>query len=867
MALSPGTKLGPYEIVAPIGAGGMGEVYRAKDVRLGREVAVKVLPSSLTKDGDRMRRFEQEAKAVAALNHPNILGIHDIGEQDGSPYIVSELLEGGSLRAELEQGRLSPRKAVDYAVQMAQGLSAAHEKNIVHRDLKPENVFVTRDGRVKILDFGLAKLAPNGAGATGAESAVATMTNAPTEAGTVMGTAGYMAPEQVRGAAVDSRTDIFAYGAVLYEMVSGQRAFRRDTAAETMTAILKEDPPEFDEMTNPVSPALDRIVRRCLEKKPEQRFQSAKDLAFALEAISGTTTSSKAAAAAEVAAKEQEGSRRWLNYAAAALLGMAITAVVAWILRPKPPEPASFTRVLYDRARVVQARFAQDGKTVVYSGSLGGAPPDTYIIRDNYPESVSAGLGGAIVLAVSRTDQLAVLVRARQFIHREYFGTLATVSLGGGAPREMLENVEEADWSPDGSEMAVMTGNPQEFTLQMEYPIGKVLVPKTSNWMSGMRISPDGKRVAYFRHPKNDDDRGDVIVVDRDGKQTTISTGWESLEGLAWAPSGNEVWFSGATSGEEYCIRAATLSGKTRAIYCGTSPTMIQDALPNGRALASSEDERVSMEIVEHGQTEGRDLSWLDNVYNPRLSRDGSVISFTDQSSRGGSEYSVYVRKTDGSPAVKIGGGEFASDISPDGKWVLLFRTDDPQQRIQIVPVGPGQPMVLRWDGFAPGWGAWFPDGQHILFEGEQKGQGFGTYVTDRSGAAPKLITKDGFRWPLASPDGRSTIIIHSGKPELLTIGESAPKEIPGVTADDFVIAWSDDPRIVYVARRNGTTREIEKLNLDTGRREWWQVWIPKDPAGLAPPNVPPAITPDGSKMVFSQRKQLSTLYRSDNLK
>ena len=869
MPLAVGDKLGPYQIIAPIGAGGMGEVYRAKDGRLGREVAVKVLPSSLTKDADRLRRFEQEAKAVAALNHPNILGIHDIGEQDGSPYIVSELLEGGSLRVELAQGRLSARKAVDYAVQMAQGLSAAHEKNIVHRDLKPENVFVTREGRVKILDFGLAKLAPNGAGA---ESAVATMTNVPTEAGTVMGTAGYMAPEQVRGATVDSRTDIFAYGAVLYEMVSGQRAFRRDTTAETMTAILKEDPPEFDEMTNPVSPGLERIVRRCLEKKPEQRFQSAKDLAFALEAISSTTTTSKAAAAvADFAAKEQqkqqEKSRRWLEWAAAALFGMALMGGVAWLLRPKPPEPPSFTRVLYDRARVEQARFAQDGKTVVYSGSLGGAPPDTYIVRDDYPESVSARLEGAILLAVSRTDQLAVLVRARHFIHREYFGTLATVSLGGGAPREMLENVEEADWTPDGGEMAVITGNPREFTMRLEYPIGKVLVPESSNWMSGMRISPDGKRVAYFRHPENDDDRGDVITIDRDGKQTVLSTGWESLEGLAWAPSGNEVWFSGASSGEEYCIRAATLSGKTRTMYCGTSPTMIQDALPNGRALVSSEDSRASMEIVEHGQTEGRDLSWLDNVYNPRLSRDGSVISFTDQSSRGGSEYSVYVRKTDGSPAVKIGGGEFASDISPDGKWVLLFRVDDPQQRIQIVPVGPGQPTVLHWDGFTPGWGAWFPDGQRILFGGEQKGQGFGTYVTDRNGAAPKLITKDDFRWPLASPDGRSIVIIHNGKPELLTTGESAPKEIPGVTADDFVIAWSDDPKIVYVTRTDGTTRQIEKLNLDTGRRELWQVWKPKDPTGLAPPTVPPAITPDGGEMVFLQRKQLSTLYRSDNLK
>src|SRR5271156_2863344 len=335
MALSPGTKLGPYEIIAPIGAGGMGEVYRARDTRLGREVALKVLPQSFAKDPERLRRFEQEAKAVAVLNHPNILGIHDIGEQAGAPYIVSELLEGESLRAELEQGRLSARRAVDYAVQIAQGLSAAHDKNIIHRDLKPENVFVTREGRVKILAFGLAKLAPTGAGADASDATLATMAstpNVPTEAGTVLGTAGYMAPEQVRGAPVDSRTDIFAYGAVLYEMVSGQRAFRRDTTAETMTAILKEDPPELSELNHPVSPGLERIIRRCLEKNPEQRFQSAKDLAFALDALSGTSTKSAAHLAI---ADDRVKSRRAILISVAVGLACLVTgALFAWLLHP-----------------------------------------------------------------------------------------------------------------------------------------------------------------------------------------------------------------------------------------------------------------------------------------------------------------------------------------------------------------------------------------------------------------------------------------------------------------------------------------------------------------------------------------------------
>ncbi|HET7205911.1 MAG TPA: protein kinase [Terriglobales bacterium] len=296
MALTSGTKLGPYEIQSPLGAGGMGEVYRAKDTRLGRDVALKILPETFARDHDRLRRFEQEARAVAALNHPNILAIHDIGERNGSRFLVSELLEGETLRAMLDRAPLPQRKAIEYGVQIAQGLAAAHEKAIVHRDLKPENIFVTKDGRIKILDFGLAKLAQTSA----AKSANgATMTSSHTAAGMVLGTASYMAPEQVRGEAADPRTDIFAFGTILYEMLSGRRAFRRDTSAETMTAILKDDPPDVSEISGiAISPICERIVRRCLEKNPEERFQSARDLSFALSAFSGSEISAAGRATA-----------------------------------------------------------------------------------------------------------------------------------------------------------------------------------------------------------------------------------------------------------------------------------------------------------------------------------------------------------------------------------------------------------------------------------------------------------------------------------------------------------------------------------------------------------------------------------------
>ncbi len=861
MPLSPGYKIGPYEIVALLGVGGMGEVYRARDGRLGRDVAVKVLPESLVKDGDRLHRFEQEARSVAALNHPNILAIHDVGEQGNLPYLVSELLEGHSLRVELETGALPPRKATDFAVQIARGLAAAHEKNIIHRDLKPDNVFITKDGRVKILDFGLAKLvsAANGADV---DVAMMTMTSLPTEAGVVMGTVGYMAPEQVRGAAVDSRTDIFAFGAVLYEMVSGRRAFHRDTAAETMTAILKEDPPELAEAIQPVSPGLERIIRRCLEKNPEQRFQSAKDLAFALEALSGTTTSKAIAAAAG----PERRAWRWIGLLEGALVGAAVVGAIAWLLWPNTAGPSRFTRVSYDRGTIIAARFAQEGKAVVYSGSLDGVTVDTYVIRADYPESAPAGLHGALLLAVSSTDQLALVVRPKYFVHKQFLGTLATVPFGGGAPREVLENVLEADWSPDGKELGVIVADPAERKARLEYPIGKVLA-QGKGWISGMRISPDGNAVAYFQHPPNSDDRGDVVIVDRSGKQRTLSSGWESLENLAWSPSGKEIWFSGAENGEDYCIRAVTPSGKQRTVYCGTSPTLIHDALRNGMTLVTAEDGRVSMELVERGKTETRDLSWLDNVYNPRMSHDGSVVMFTDQSSLGGSDYSVYVRKTDGSPAVRIGGGEFGADLSGDGKSALFARADDPGRRIQIVPVGPGQPQVLHWDGFQPLWAGWFPDGQHVLFEARVEGRGNGVYMTDRNAATPRLLSTSPLGWPMISPDGRSILVLIGNKQELLSIGEDHPKEIPGVTADDFLMAWSNDPKFVYTISTMGAGYKIDRLNLETGKRDLWQAWKPKDPVGFVPANSPPAITPDGSKMIFAHRQQLSTLCQTDMLK
>src|SRR4051812_22079966 len=439
-----GTRLGPYAIVAPLGAGGMGEVYRAHDARLGREVAIKVLPASFAADEERLRRFEQEARATGTLNHPNILGVYDLGSHDGAPYVVSELLDGDTLRARIGTSPLPHRKAIDYAAQIARGLSAAHDKGIVHRDLKPDNVFVTRDGRVKILDFGLAKVKQVDAPVE-AETALAAGGAPKTAAGTVLGTVGYMSPEQVRGTAVDPRSDIFSFGVVLYEMLTGRRAFKGDSAVETMNAILKEDPAPASDAGPPLPPALDRIVLHCLEKNPEERFQSAHDIAFGIESLSGISSPSGVDTA--VPARR----RRWLR--PAALTAVALAAGAGLFLAGRSTATttgATFEPLTFRRGAVSFARFAPDGRTIVYSANWEGGDVELYSTQPGSPESRPLGIK-ADLQAISSKGEMAVLI--------EHPGTdpvLARVPIGGGAPREVLENVTAADWSPDGESIAVV---------------------------------------------------------------------------------------------------------------------------------------------------------------------------------------------------------------------------------------------------------------------------------------------------------------------------------------------------------------------------------------------------------------------------
>ncbi|HEY6931556.1 MAG TPA: protein kinase, partial [Thermoanaerobaculia bacterium] len=515
MTLLGGSKLGPYEIVSPLGAGGMGEVYRAKDPRLGRDVAIKVLPASFSTDADRLRRFEQEARAAGILNHPNLTAVYDIGTHDGAPYVVQELLEGESLRSVLAGGRLSQRKTIDYSLQIAHGLAAAHEKGIVHRDLKPENIFVTRDGRVKILDFGLAKLTHQEEGAPATSLPTAT---AGTEPGVVLGTLGYMSPEQVRGRPADARSDIFSFGAILYEMLSGKRAFHGDSAADTMSSILKEDPPDLSITNQSVSPGLERIVRHCLEKNPEQRFHSAHDLAFDLEALSGISGASPAGAARVPASPRRTGR------AAAMVAGALVLLAAGYLFGRRALQSntgsaatsVSRKRLTFQRGNVLYARFTADAQNVVYGASWGDRPTEIFYSHIGSPETRPLGIPGASLLSVSSTGELAILLKKNNLFGVTGKGTLARVPLAGGAPRQVAEDVIGADWTPDGKDLAVMKDTGTKVVL--EFPSGKP-VYSTAFQLLALRVSPDGQWVAAS---ESDSSNTWIDVIDSSGHRREL---------------------------------------------------------------------------------------------------------------------------------------------------------------------------------------------------------------------------------------------------------------------------------------------------------------------------------------------------------
>jgi hypothetical protein len=866
MTLTPDTKLGNYEIIAPLGAGGMGEVYRARDTRLGRDVAIKVLPETFAKDADRLRRFEQEARTVATLNHPNILAIHDIGEYNGAPFLVSELLEGRSLRDELNGGALPTRRAVEYGTQIAQGLAAAHDKGIVHRDLKPENIFITHDSRAKILDFGLAKLAKLAVAAD--EGATLGATAQDTTPGVVLGTVGYMSPEQVKGEPADARSDIFALGGILYEMLSVQRAFLRDTSAETMTAILKEDPPELSSLGKPISPALERIVRRCLEKKPLQRFQSARDLAFDLEGLSGTSSTSATALAA---AKAQPS--KWFLPLAAGLFLLIAGGVAGWLLfgGAGTIAPPSFHQLTFERGLVYAARFAPDGRSIYYSASWDGQPVQLYSTVPDSPESRPLNLINSTLFAASSSG-LAISLGCKDRYIGNCQGTLATVPISGGSPREITGDTLSADWTADGSEMAVVRQVGGKY--RVEFPRGKVIY-ESVRMLAYVRIAPQANAVAFAEFVSVDGDAGLVVALDRSGKELIRTAPFVSLEGIAWPPSGEEVWYA-ATLREGWAdaVHALSLKGKERIVLRLPGMLRLHDVSHDGRILISRESWRSGLQFRGPRDTKERDLDWLDYAQLRDLSSDGAQLTFDDWGSAAGAVGLAYFRKTDGSPAVKLGTWS-APVLSPDGKQVLVTEATSVGQvlRLALLPTGVGETQFLKSNGIQQvASKGWMPDGKSIYFQSDD-GHGWRMYIQDLEGGAPRAVTplisveSAHFESHLLSPDGKFIFARDlNGKGELYPIAGGEPKAIPGWMPEDIWITWSADGRSAYVYHDEKTSAPVDRLDMATGKRQLVTTLAPSDSAGVtAVINV--RMTPDGKTYAYSFDRELSDLFQVEGVR
>src|SRR5579862_3744773 len=740
-----GQLLGHYRVLEKIGSGGMGEVFRARDERLGRDVAIKLIRPASSDNPDHLRRFEQEARAAAALNHPNILAIYDVGFDGSVPYIVSELLEGQNLRQRLAEGPMSISAAADIALQIAQGLTAAHERLIVHRDLKPENLFLTKDGRVKILDFGVAKLqAP-----ADIDRPMESLTTV-TKHGSMVGTVAYMSPEQLRGKAVDHRSDIFSFGAILYEMMSGSRAFRGETEVDTMTAVLREEPATVSLDEAAIPSGYQDVIRHCLEKDPENRFQSTTDLVFALQTL---TASSPARVARPV-----KKAARVLPWAFVAVLTAIALLAITQLRTPVPPP--SYRRITFEEGTVYSARFAPDGASIVYSAAWNDKPVQLFSTVGNSLLTQPLNLSDANLLAISHTNELTVVLHGSHNGQLETVGgMLARAPLAGGSPKELLADVRWADWDAQGNLAVVSDDNGHS---RLEYPIGKVLY-QSNGWISDIRFSPQGDHIAFTDHPTLWDNRGKLCISDLQGHVRSLTIDYESMQGLAWHPKGKEIWFTAAEKGTNLNLMAVTLSGKLRTVLDLPMGITLQDIAPDGSVLVALNSKRLAMGFTTLGSTQDVELSWHDWNVAKGISPDGSFVLFGDASEAAGPSYAVALRKVDGTLPVRLGEGS-AGGLSPDGKWAIAVSTTQPP-RVTLLPIGAGQPRSVEVRGLEhiqSGWARFLQDGQRLITNANEQGHATRCYVLDLTGGSPNPVTPEGTVCGPSSPDSRYVVGVGS---------------------------------------------------------------------------------------------------------
>lgn len=831
MALSPGDQLGPYSLVSRIGAGGMGEVWKARDTRLDRTVAIKFSTAQFS------GRFEREARAIAALNHPNIAQLYDVGEN----YIVMEFVDGEPLRP-----TDSIRKLIDIAIQVASGLAAAHAAGFVHRDLKPDNILLSKDGRAKILDFGLARetTRPSSPGD-------ATQTAAQTNPGTILGTVGYMSPEQVRGDTADHRSDIFSFGVVLYEMLAGQRPFHRATSVETMAAILREDVPDLPDS---IPSGLRHIVTHALEKDPVRRFQSAQDMGFALRTLSSTSVVTPTAAPAGTRVTR----RSWLAVGSAAGT-LASAGIGYWFGRKtNPPSQPSYRQLTFRRGTVGRARFASDGETIVYNARWGDAATRVYFLTPGEASSREVDIEDLLLLAgVSSHNELAVILNG---------GILARVPGAGGAPRKLLENVLSADWSPDGRELAVARRIGSK--TRIEYPVGKVLFESGEHSIDWIRLSPTGDAIAF-----TDLTSGfQLALLDPAGAQkspailASFSANYRTTSRPAWTPDGREVWIDSPLPLESGTIYGFDRTAKRRTVVTLPGQVMVESISPRGRLLFTSWRHHSGASGLAPGESTERDLSWAGRPTRPLLARDGSMVIFTNLI---GSDPSVYWRRTDGTSAVRLCEGT-AGAISPDNKWVQVFRSK-PDANL-LVPTGPGDNREVTIPGLtAITIVGWLPNDQgYVVFARQPDQSARGIFLWKASSGPPKSLSG-----PLSPTSPvlpfcdataeRCCAYSGAGRWMIFPTNGAPPVEVPGLERQELPLNFTSNGNAMFIARAepDGLTH-IFKLSLDTGQRiPFKDVRAPN--GGRPDPWI--AITPDGRSYVYFYTDSTSELFAADGLR